>query len=352
MGFLNKVLELQNTEDSLNIAHNKLNQDLGGLNKGKFIIVAGEPKSGKTKYVCETFILSLYLKNPNKKYKIYFYSLEIGLLETMANWTSYFIHHKYNYNIDSKKILGRAKDDSGNKILLEPQELSMIKGVNKFIVELLGEYDDNLNLIKEGIVKFNGDSENPTGLWKDLIKESEKYGKTITTKYQTTDEFGNKITKDKFVKFDTYDDTTVIVILDDIRLLKLERGFTEKQNIDKAVQYINELRLKFNFTFISTWHMNRAITDVSRLKYLGEYVYPVASDLKSSGDGAERATQLITIFNPCDPQYGLAKHFGKDLKNLYPNTYRSVHLVMNRDGDCPVHYQYEFNGKAGKFTEL
>lgn len=352
MGFLTKVLRLQEEEDSLNFPHTKLNQELGGLCRSKFFVIAGESKTGKSKFACETFILGVYLKNPNKKFKVYFYSLEVGLLEIMANWSSYFISHKFNYILDAKNILGRAKDEKGDKILLTAQELGYLKSVNHYLVDLLGEYDDNMICVKEGMVKLITDTSNPTGIYNDMTKEALKYGKIHKIPYQTLDDYGKTITREKFDRYEVIDDTQVLIIIDDLRLVGRERGYSEKENIDKTTEYINSLRLKFGFTFIVTQHMNRAITDVQRLKYLGERVYPTASDLKSSGDPGERCTQLITIFNPFDPQYGLTKHFGVENKNYAPNTYRSVHLVLNRDGDCPCHYRHEFNGKAGSFKEL
>lgn len=105
--------------------------------------------------------------------------------------------------------------------------------------------------------------------------------------------------------------------------------------------------------------MNRAINDITRLKHMGEFVFPTAADFKDTGNGPERATAVITIFDPCNPQYGLTKHFGRDLsvhkdpkKTGYLGPYRSIHLVMNRDGDSNCHYGCLFNGASGKFTEL
>jgi hypothetical protein len=143
-----------------------------------------------------------------------------------------------------------------------------------------------------------------------------------------------------------------------IRLLQSEQGFDERLNIEKAVAYMNELRLFYGIVFIPVQHINRAVSDIRRIIEMKDFLAPSASDLKSSGAVGERCTQLIAIFNPCDPQYGLTKHFGRDLTPYNPASpkytnvdYRSVHLLLNRNGGVGQ-YGYEFKGKVSTFIEL
>ena len=108
--------------------------------------------------------------------------------------------------------------------------------------------------------------------------------------------------------------------------------------------------------------MNRTESDFNRIKTISQVprLEPssTSSGFKDTGNGPERATAVLTMFNPCDHTYNLNKHFGVDLKPfkdssspLYGKGYRSLHLIMNRNGEGGKQFPLLFNGMIRKFDK-
>ena len=98
------------------------------------------------------------------------------------------------------------------------------------------------------------------------------------------------------------------------------------------------------------------MVDVDRMKYAKDELYATSEDVKDTGNLAEDADYLFTIFNPNDEKYHLDKHFGLALKDrsgnpLYPNM-RTVHLVESRHTFYPQHFRTNMRGNLKIFEKL
>ncbi len=166
-----------------------------------------------------------------------------------------------------------------------------------------------------------------------------------------TIEEGKKVTKKRLIGYNIANkQKRTIIITDHIRKLKRERGYSMKENMDKWIEYTVELRNFCHFTFVHIVHLNRSISNIERLKFNGEYIYPTGEDVKDSGNLSEECDYLLTLFNPTDEKYGLTTHFGYVLEE-YPN-YRSIHLVESRDTECPQHLAVQMKGKLFQICGL
>ena len=151
-------------------------------------------------------------------------------------------------------------------------------------------------------------------------------------------------------------DKFTIIITDHMRKLKDEKGFTKKQIVDKMSEYQVEFRDWCGFTFVDIIHLNRNMSDVQRMKFNAEYLYPTGDDIKETGNLSEDANYIFTLMNPNDEKFNINKHFGLEIKTpnseeIYPN-YRSVHLVESRETECPVHFRSEMLGNINLFRPL
>src|SRR5690606_8501884 len=117
-----------------------------------------------------------------------------------------------------------------------------------------------------------------------------------------------------------------------------------------------ELRNWCQFSFVDIIHLNRSMSDIQRSKFMGDMIYPNADDIKDTGNLAEEANHLLTMFNPNDDKYNLRKHFGVEIKDLKGNVLyplmKTVHLVESRHVWYPQHFRYNMKGNVKTFEML
>lgn len=360
----NKGLNISSGDDGLQ----KLNLVLNGLQQGRIIGVAAPPKAGKSTLVNEAFVINPILDALTKdiSVKYYYYSLEIDRISVEFDFITYFLHKDYGITeieleegitrkgkntveLSPNYIRGRVMDDNGEIILIKDQSfIDNIKNVYQTrIIPLLGRYNSNGDRVSRGIIDFIELKDNPTGYYKEWLAIAEENGKFKHRVYGKT----------KRIVGYTPDDPSkyVVIVFDHIRKIMTERGWQMKQSIDKLIEYMVEVRNLTNFSFVPIIHTNRNLVDVSRLKYADD-IYPTSDDIKDTGNLAEDADAIITVFNPNDKKYSLSTHFGIEIRDkhgneLFPNL-RTIHLVENRHGEFPVHYKTNMYGNLKTFKKL
>lgn len=344
----------QGLNQGLTIGSSKLNEDLAGLCKGSYIGIAAESKVGKTTFVVDQFLLQVWLNNPNQNIKWIFYSFEINRLIMAFKFASYFILKDYDETLSINYLLGRAKDKNKKLLVISDKHLDYLKVIqDKYIKLLFGEYVNNKQ-VKEGKIIFFDKIQTPAEINLYLKSVTEKYGVTYYENYEVQEGTEKRIEK-KFSKYVSYPDSPhIILIVDHMRKLKKSlnnKGGEIKQTIDTMSGILAEYAKDYQFSCIAVIHLNRTSTELERLKFLGEFIFPSGEEIKDSGNLLEDVTDLITLFNPLNPSYRLKKHFGLSLEQFHEN-YRSAHLVAARYASCPNHYRFNFNGAAGIFTDF
>lgn len=337
----------------------------GGIFKGRMYVIAGPEKSGKTTFTDYAFVLQPYLYSLVKNLKIrwIYYSLEIDRISKEFDYAAFFLNHDYGIEYvalpDNVKkfgesyiplspdyLRGMVLDDNFNKIKINPSlKPLLIEVYEKRIVPLFGEFDKNGVQFKKGLIEFKEKRENPTGIYKDLIRLAEREGDLLK------DSFNNLLNytpRDK--------EMFTIVILDHIRKVKIERGFTVKQTIDKVSEYLVELRDVLKYTFVPVVHTNRNLASISNLNFAKGEIYPTNDDLKDSGNLGEDCNYLFTTFNPNDDKFQLKSHFGFPIRNskgdIINENLKTIHLASSRHCLFPRHFKINMLGNIKKFEKV
>ena len=341
---------------------------INGVQRSRIYGVAAAPKAGKSTFVDYSFVIQpfLYAVENNIKVEWIYFSYELDRVSKEFDFATYFLFHDFNLRTitlptgvtkDGKSMIdlspdylrGRMQDDNEKIITVSDEIFKLLQEVyEKRIIPLFGEYSVEGKQIKKGYIIFIEEKDNPTGIYKYLKRHAEKDGHFVKAKYGKSERIiGYKpYTPDKYT----------IIVTDHLRKLIPERGWGMKQTVDKFIEYTVELRNWCGFTFVHIIHLNRGLTETGRMKEFGDMLFPTSDDIKDTGNLAEDADYVFTIFNPNDQRYNLKKHFGvvikdKDDNPIFPNL-RTVHLVESRHCEFPQHFRSNMYGGIKNFELL
>jgi len=341
---------------------------INGLQRGRIYGIAAAPKAGKSTFTDYAFVIQpfLYAIANNVPIEWIYFSFELDRVSKEFDFAAYFLFHDFGIltinlpegitkkgqktiDLSPDYLRGRMQDDNEKTIKVSEEIKEHLKTIyEKRIIPLFGEYASDGRQLKKGYITFIEEKDNPTGIYKYLKRHAEKDGKFMTTKYGKT----TRITGYQPNNPDKY----TIIITDHLRKLIPERGFQMKQTVDKYIEYSVELRNWCNYTFAHIIHLNRGMTEVGRMKEFGDMLFPGSDDIKDTGNLAEDADFVFTIFNPNDQRYNLKKHFGtiiRDSKDnpIFPNL-RTLHLVESRHCEFPQHFRTNMFGGIKNFELL
>lgn len=355
-----------------------LNRAINGIQKKNTYGIAAAPKCGKTT-LTDFIILSMYLealangeingkKDVDNLHIIYF-SLEIDRISKEFKFAAFFMAYDYKImNFKHRDIIYEMSGDYlSGKLLhyyidngIEKKEFVPVsvdheeKLKNIYIhriAPLFGEYDEKGVRVSTGVIDLVEDNDNPTGLDKYVRSYAASHGKFNTQKYMSIDDNGNPVEKTRIVSYvPDNPDEFVLIVTDHIRKPRRERGFSMKENIDKWLEYSTVTRNMCYYSYFHVVHSNRGISNVERLKFHGENIFPTADDVKDSGNLAEECTVLMTMFNANDEKYNLTVHMGVPL--VTHKRYRSLHITEARNVECPIHIQFNMYGAYNMFGKL
>lgn len=364
----------------LGLGLDAISKAINGVQKARIYGVGAAPKAGKSTFVDYGFLLGPYLESLKTKQRIewIYFSFEIDRVSKEFDFVTFFLYHDYKISqirlpkgitVKGESIIdlspdylrGRTQDDRGETIKCEPHLVEKVKDIYiRRIIPLFGLYDEkgkkvlrtpDGKTVPRGLIDFIEHKDNPTGLRKYLMNKAMKEGQFLNEGGKTN----NRITGYSYNTQQDADKLTII-ITDHLRKLVLERGFKMKETVDKMIEYQVELRNWCQYTFVDIIHLNRSMTDGNRLKQFGDFLYPNSDDIKDTGNLAEDADYVFTIFNPNDQRYNLTKHFGQDIRNskgeqLYPYL-RTVHLVESRHCYFPQHFKTNMRGNLKSFEPI
>lgn len=344
-----------------------ISRAISGVQKQRMYGVAGAPKAGKSTFVDYAFVINPLLdaQRIGVDVEVIYLSFEIDRITKEFDFASYFLNEKYGIEwinlpvgsthkgqtvipLSPDYLRGRLLDDENKIIKVSSDILEVLKIIyEEKIIPFFGEYDIRGYLIKKGLLEFIEEKNNPTGIYKMFLEKAKKEGEVI---------YGSS-TPGRITGYKPYNpDKHIIVVTDHLRRLIPERGYTLKQTVDKYIEYTCDIRNWCAWTFIHVIHLNRSLTDVDRLKSFNDLLFPNADDIKDTGNLAEDADYLFTMFAPNDERYNLSSHFGLKLKgkgggHLYPNI-RSIHLVDSRYCMYPQHFRANMIGNLKTFKKF
>ena len=344
----------------------KLDRMINGIQKKTIIGVAAGPKVGKSKFTDEHFLIGPYewiISEKNTKnisIEWIYFSYEMDRISKQFEIAAFYMNELYGawtfkhkgkvYEMCGNYLQHKMLDTKGDLIpVQEEHERYLLEIYQEKIIPLFGKYDENGKQVEKGLITFFEKRENPTGLRNHVLDYADNNGQWLKERYKSKED--GEIKKKKVGWIPKDEEKRLIVITDHLRKLKPERQFNKKQTVDKWIEYQVEIRNLCQFIFVNIIHLNRAIADTNRMKFLGDKIYPTGDDVKDTGNLSEECNYLLTLFNPKDPKYNLKRsHFGVDFRSY--KAYRSLHLVESRDTPCPQHAGFEFYGGVGKFKPI
>lgn len=360
------------------VGFSKLNPHIG-IGKGIYIMVGGESGTGKTALVDEMFVLNPYAwymanrERTDKKLRIIYRSMERSKTHKIAKWVCLRLWLKYNILADVPTVLGWRTDRSK----ITPEVYAKIKECRDYFEEMFdvvqiidgathptGMYMQckGISLSEGFLIKSNDedivkvDHKNPKGkVIKKFSKEHYKITKGGTRVYY--EEVNLKGEPEMITQYYTKyypDNPNVInVVLGDHNgKWKNERGYTEKQTLDKASQYYGELRDIYGWSPIAVNQFNRNIADTTRRVKLD--LTPEKQDFKGSGNMYEDADFVCAIFNPAESNIKEFKGYKIPLFNNTKgfNRFRSLHILKNSYGLDNIITALSFVGECGHFEQV
>lgn len=256
---------LQGRNEGIPMGYERLHNVIPGIQQSTYYLVGGELGTGKSAFVDESFVYNPYdyiLDNPDKNidYHILYFSLEIDKVRKIAKAIARRIFHKYKILVDINYILSKGK----NRISQEVYDYAMQQSDYFYKME---EY-----------VTFLDKPENPTGIWKNVLKYAENNGVWSEKMVQDTEVIPASYKPNNPNKITT-------IIVDHVGLMRNERGFSKKQNIDKLSEYAIVLRNKCKFSPVLIQQLNRSMSSAERFTI--NRVEPQLSDFKESGNTQE-----------------------------------------------------------------
>lgn len=313
----------------------RFRDDFIGIEQGQYIVVTAPTKGSKSQFTNYMYVFTPVLyayNNPNKiDLKIIYFTLEENADRIIQRFMSFLLNHL-----------------SKGKIRISPRDLRSTdneKPLSEEIIKILKseEYQNILNFFEQS-VEFISDGCNPTGMYKICRDYALSQGTIINKKVKYGDE--------EFDKFDSYVPNNPklykLVITDHIALIEKERGFTDKQAIDKWSEYeVKYLRNRYGFTCI----------DIQQQAFEGEGIEAqklgkVEGSIGSLGDSkytARNANIVLGLFSPF--KFELPQYKGYDITKFKDNI-RFLKIYVNRDGEmggvCPLF----FDGAVCQFKEL
>lgn len=316
---------------------NRFSNDLPGIERGKYYLVSGNTKAGKTQITNFMFLYTPLLyayKNPDKvRVKIFYFPLEETPEAITLRFMSYLL-----FTLSGKRIAPiDLKSTNSNKVL--PEE----------ILELLNseEYQNILKFYEDNVIFLN--ERNPTGIWKTMVKYAESTGtihkKTVNI---TNKETGLVEQREVFDYYEPNDSNEYVICLTDhVSLLENERGFDLRQTIIKYSEYMMIIRNKYNYIPVAVQQQSTETSNLEAFK--NNKIRPTMAGLSDCKYTGKDCTVMLGITSPYTHE--LPEYLGYDITKLRSNI-RFLEIVLNREGESNGIVGLYFDGATNYFSEL
>ena len=309
----------------------KLDKKIKNIQKGKVYSYVASPKAGKTAFVLWRHIFVPWIQGV-RNVKWVLYSLELDSSQILARLISMWFKAVKGIIINSNKVLG-----IGNELMSEDEQKMLEECMETFINPLC----EKLAIITDKHESM------PTAIHKAALSYASANGQFVTEEYSVDGEKRSR----RVGYIPNNPDENVTLIIDTLGLMKRERGFNKKENIDKWLEdYCIELRNICKYTIINVHHLNRTISSTDRKKFSGMDLQPELDDIKDTSALGESSDMVLAIFNPNTYKH-ISEHLGHELCH-YNGKYRSVHVLASRFTESFINVPLEYDGDTGIWREL
>lgn len=316
-------------------------QDFPGIEQGKYYLVSGATKGGKSQIANFLFLYTPILyayENPDKlRVKIFYFPLEETDLKISLRFTSYLLYTRFKVRISPMDLQSIQEGK-----IVAPEIRSLIDRPE--IMNILNFYKEHVYFISD---------RNPTGCYKTIKKYAEEAG-TIHRKTVVIENKATGVRQEKVV-FDYYEpkdpDEYVIILIDHAGKLETEtregRSLTKKETIDKLSEYLMIFRDHYKYTPVLLQQQNSDTVSLEAFK--ANRIRPTYNGLMDSKNPGQDCSVMIGITNPYNfDREVYMKYNIKELKGYY----RAVEVALNREGESNNVLSLYFDGAVNFFTPL
>ena len=310
-----------------------------GIEQKRYYVVTANTKVGKTQLASFLFLFTPLLyayEHPDKlRIKIFYYPLEETPEDVTMRLMS-FLLNKYAGIRISPSDLASSSNKALDKEVIEALNTDTIKNI--------------LNFFNEH-VEFSA-TRNPTGINKEVEKymrdNGEIHWKKVTVKDEIT---GNPKEVSKFDYYVPNDpDEYVIVFVDHVSLLSLEKGMTGdkvKPAIDKLSEYCVDLRNRYRVSPVLIQQQSAERESLDAFKE--NKLRPTQQGLGDSKYTARDCNCLLGLFSPF--RHELPEYKKYDITKLQRNCI-FLEVILNRGGNSGGLVGLFFDGVTCEWAEL
>jgi hypothetical protein len=345
--------------------HKKLSK-YAFIGQGMYHLLGGAGGSGKSAWVDQNYAINpaLWFKKLENKndlsLKIILRSLERSKEKRKAKWVCMYLYINYGILMDTASLLGWGVQKS--------------KVTDELFEKIVEAYNWVESLLD--IVEIVDGIENPTGIYKHFRAyalsigtlyqyEKQKGGEEILLKYRGStkvkaniketpkDHKGNYLVS-PYQPVYVLDNPKHITlgIVDHLQAMKKERGFSDKENLDKMSEYARVSRDVFKISPIMVSQLNRGISDTFRR--VKTDLLPEDSDFSGSSNMYNDCDLAGILFNPFKYKVNNVVNWipTKCISDYGINRFRSWHILKNTYGPDNQIFGYQFLGENGIFNEM
>lgn len=314
-------------------------RDFPGIEQGKFYLVSGASKSGKTQLASFLFLYTpiLYAYNhPDQlRLQIFYFPLE----ETPEKITTRFMCYLL-YTLSSGKIrvspmqLGSIDEDN----IVDEKILDILNSLE--YRSILDFYEEHVHFITE---------RNPTGCYKTINRYAQEAGvvhrKTIEIENKET---GVKQEKEVFDYYEPKDpDEYVEIVWDHAGLTNVERNMSLKESIDKLSEYFMIFRNHYNYTPVLLQQQNSDTISLDAFK--ANRIAPTLNGLADTKNTGKDCSMMLGITNPYAFELPDYHHWNIARLKGYA---RFLTIPLNREGESNGMLALYFDGATNYFAPL
>ena len=312
-----------------------------GIEQEQYIVFTASTKVGKTQlasYICLYQTLDYAFEHPGQcNVDILYFPLEESIQRIYQRYMSYLLYKFDGYRLSPRDLRSTSADYP-----LPEEALDLLRSER---------YQERLRFFDKH-VHFNNTDTNPTGIYRVCKEFAKTVGNYTEREIESGDGSGRKVKE--FVSYTLKNPNQyTIVFVDHLRLLDVERGYTQKQAIDKFSQYaLQYLRDRYHMTVVAIQQQAFETEGLEAIKQ--KRMEPSLSGLGDSKYTSQDANIIIGLFDP--HQFGLPNWMGYKIQDadgtgLRTNA-RFMRLIRGRDGEqggvCPLF----FDGAVCVFEEL
>lgn len=318
----------------------RFNEYLYGTQRATYYAIGGMSGSGKSAFTDDNFIITPFLEfkkdpaNAGKRMNVkwFYFSFEVSEKDKRSKWMAYLMFEKHGIKLTAPGIVSKGKTG-----ILSEELYKKIEELDPLLDELFS------------YMTFIQEKENPTGIRNDVLKYANANG---TTHYDTYTNYEGKEAKRRVGYTPNNPEERVIIVVDHASLMKNERSYSTKENMDKMSEYMIELRNLYGYTPVVVCQFNRALSNIERIKLAvkdGYEITPILEDFKDTGNIGQDCNVALGVFNPF--KYNILTYRKYDVGQMM-DSFRSIHIMKNRDGVDNGAIAMHFSGGIGKLREL